>query len=206
MKKLEIILGIVAIAFMIIGLLMVFPFFSLTYTLTMLFLSLLYFWLSFALLNGVSFRKMFSKEAYKGISKWRMIGSIGTGFALSIVIISILFVYQQWPYGYLNLRTGLFMLGVIFIVIVIKKGLSFDNFYKFITLRLVIVGIVGLSLLYLPAETLLELRCHGCSEAYLEAEKALLNDPNNRELQEKAYQERIKMEREEEEKRNHSGD
>lgn len=199
MKKVEKILGFSVIAFMIIRLFIDFPFSSVLIVFPTIFLMFLYFVFSFVLLNGISFRKMFKKESYNGISTWRIIGTIGTGFALLTTITGILFVYQRWSYGYANLQNGLVMLGIVLIVIVLKKSLSFHAVYTYILIRIGIVGFVGLSLLCLPAETLLEMKCHDCSTAYLEAEKALLKDPDNRELQEKVYEERIKMDKAEEE-------
>ncbi len=199
MKKTEKILSITVLTFMIIRLLVSYPYSSILIVLPTMLLLFIYLVFSFALLNDISFRKVFKKESYKGISTWRIIGSIGTGWALFTTITGILFVYQRWPYGYVNLQNGLVFLGIILIVIILKRGLSFHQFYTNVMLRIGIVGLIGLMLLYTPAETLLEMKCHNCSESYLEAEKALLKDPDNRELQEKAYQERIKMDKAEEE-------
>ncbi|WP_046756057.1 hypothetical protein [Kordia jejudonensis] len=201
MKKLEKILAVTIIAFMVLRLFTAFPYSSMILTLSTLLLVLLYTTFGFALLNGISFRSFLKKESFKGISIWRMIGIIGTGWVLSIVIIGILFVFQRWPYGYINLQNGLIFTGIIVIVIVLKKGISFHKVYSYILLRIGITGLIGLFLLYLPQETLLEMQCKDCSTSYLEAEKALLKDPNNKELQEKAYQEYIKMDKAEEERK-----
>ena len=199
MKKIEKILGFSVIGFMLIQLLYSLPFASELISLFTILLVCIYFNFSFALLNGISFRNMFKKESYKGISTWRIIGTIGAGFALSITIIGILFVYQRWPFGYINLQNGLVMLGIVLIVIVLKKSLSFHEIYTYILVRIGIVGLIGLCLLCIPTETLFEMKCHNCSEAYMEAEKALMKDPDNRELQRKADEERIKMHKAEEE-------
>jgi len=199
MRKIEKILGFSVIAFMIIRLFISFPFSSILIVFPTIFLMLLYSIFSFVLLNGISFRKMFKKEAYKGISAWRIIGTIGTGFALLTTITGILFVYQRWPFGYVNLQNGLVMLSVVLIVIVLKKSLSFHKIYTYILVRIGIVGLIGLSLMCIPTLTLFEMKCHDCTEAYIEAEKALIKDPDNRELQIKADEERIKMHRAEEE-------
>lgn len=202
MKKIEKILGIAIITLMVIRLFIAFPYNSMLIVLLTLLLTCIYSALSFALLNGIPFRKMFTRESYKEVSTWRLIGAIGTGWALSIAIVGILFVFQSWPYGYINLQNGLILLGIILIVIVLKKGVSFHQFYTYLLLRIGIVGFIGLLLLYTPAETLFEIKCHDCPASFIEAEKAYLKDPNNRELEEKAYEERIKMDRAaEEEKR-----
>jgi hypothetical protein len=196
MKKIEKIIGISVIVLMLIRLVYNFPFSSQLIVFPTLFLMLLYFFFSFALLNSISFRKMFKKVSYKGISTWRIIGSIGVGFALLTTITGILFVFQRWPFGYVNLKNGLIMLGVILIVIILKASLSFHKFYTYVILRICIVGLIGIALLCLPTATLFEMKCSTCPESYIEAEKALMNDPDNIELQRKADEEFAKMQHE----------
>ncbi|QHI39331.1 hypothetical protein IMCC3317_47410 [Kordia antarctica] len=195
MTKLEKTVGIIISMLMLSMLVIAIPFSNMLLTLSVLVLFLVYFFLGFWLFNNIPLTKIGNKEARSGISTMRIIGSICAGFALATTVIGILFVFMRWPYGHDNLSNGLKMLGVVLLISTIKIGITKaeSSFYKRMILRVCIVGIVGLSLKMIPTVTLFEMKCHNCPEAYMEAEKALINDPDNLELQRKADEERRKM-------------
>ena len=84
-----------------------------------------------------------------------MIGVIGLGFALSEIVIGILFKFQSW-----NGSTTYLIIGLIFTLIILLVALSAysknkaSNFYKGIFARIFIVGGVGLLTLLTPSDLL----------------------------------------------------
>lgn len=192
MKIIEKVLGGLTIVSMMCRLLFTYPFSALLITLSCLFLSLLYFLFGFALLNSISFRDILKKESYKDISALRILLAISTGFALSSLIIFILFKFQIWPFGNIGLRICLLWLLIIVAAVAIKYLNSKNRFYSHFLIRLFTVGIYGGLLYFIPSESLLEMKYKDFPN-YVEAEKALMKDPENIHLLERANQERQKM-------------
>jgi len=192
MKQTERILGVSIIVLMSLRLFFNYSFSSLLITLLTVLLSLLYFGFSFALLNKIRFRNLFKKESYNGISTLRIIGTIFTGFVLSLITIYSLFKFQSWPYGNYGLIISLCGLSMIIIVVLIKFISSKKAFYSNYLWRLGIIGIIATSLYLLSRESLLEMKYRDFPE-YVEAEKKLMKDPTNKELEQKANEERKKM-------------
>ena len=193
MKQTEIILGTTIVLLMLLRLGFTYPYAALLVSLLTLFLSLLYAIFSFALLNQIRFRNAFQKESYKGISTLRVIGTIGTGFVLSIITISALYKYQSWPYGNYILLVGLISLLPIFVIVAYKFIKYKSTFYTALLIRLSLISFVGVLLFFTTAETFLELKFRDFPE-YIEAEKKVLKDPDNRAFQEAANEARQRME------------
>lgn len=192
MTWIEKLLGALIIIVMITRLIFPFAYSSIVITLLMLILSMLYFWFGFAILNNIRFRHIFKNKFYKDISVLRILGTIVTGFVLSLVIIYALFKFQRWPYGNIGLRISLCGLLIIAIVVFMKYLSSKHQFYSNFLIRLFLIGILATSLYFVSSETLLELQ-HRDYPEYVEAEKNLMKDPQNRELLQKANEERQKM-------------
>lgn len=201
MGNFEKILGGLSILLMLLMLIFPLPYGSELFTISMVLLSLCYFFAGFLLFNAIELKNIGNKKAYEGIKPMRIIGSFLAGFALSVLVIAILFVYMLWPYGYANLQIGLIMIGIVLIVSIMKKGNTKNDrsLYKRMIIRICIIGTVGMILRIIPAETLFEMRCYNCTASYIEAQKAAIKDPTNRELVEKADEERMKMYKAEEE-------
>ncbi|MFA0964051.1 hypothetical protein AB9P05_19745 [Roseivirga sp. BDSF3-8] len=73
-------------------------------------LSCLYFYLGFALFNGIRLRRLFKRDSYT-MSTWRIIGSVGAGMALSMVVTGILFKVMHWEGSNVMLTSGLLPLA-----------------------------------------------------------------------------------------------
>lgn len=192
MKKVEIILGGLTIIFMVSRLLFIYPFSALLITFSCLFLSILYLVFGFALLNNIRFRNIFNQASYKGISILRILLTIVTGFVLSTLVIYILFKFQQWPYGAIGLQITLIGLAFIICVVIIKYLVSKSKFYLNFLIRLFSIGVVGIVLLFISNERMLEMKYRDFPE-YVKAEKALMKDPQNMYLMKSADEERKKM-------------
>lgn len=163
--------------------------------LSLCFLSILYFYFGFALLNGISLRKVFKKSSYIGISSMRIVGAIGVGISLSTLIIGVLFKLMSWPGSYFMLLIGLVFFGVFSAYALIKFFISKSSFYFNILLRAFFFGSIGLLLLLLPSYTLSEIKYGKHHPAYVDALKALEADPTNVELQDKVTIEYNKIRR-----------
>jgi len=191
MKKVEIILGTIAIIALLLNLLNI-KGGGVLIVLSLSTISILYMYLSFALFNDIRLRNIFKKESYKGISRMRIVGAVLTGLALSITIIGLLFKFQSWPNASFNLGFGLFGLLIGLVVGLIKYKRTKSDYYTRIFKRIAIYGGLGLILMILPRETWLEIRNRNHPE-YIEAVKKAWADPENQELWDKVDEERQKM-------------
>lgn len=192
MKIIEKVLGGLIIILMICRLLFIYPFSAILITFSCLLLSILYLLFGFALFNNIRFRNILKKESYTGISMLRILLTIGTGFALSSLIIYILFKFQRWSYGDVSLRMCLIWLAIIITVVAIKYLVSKNKFYSNFLIRLFTIGVYGTLLYFTSSESLLEMKYKNFPD-YVEAEKALMKDPENIYLRERANEERQKM-------------
>lgn len=191
MKKAEIIIAILSIIALGLNLLLI-PGGSVLTVLTLLTLSFLYMYLSFALFNAIRLRNIFKKDSYKGISTLRIVGSVGTGFALSATTIGILFKFQSWPGASFNLIAGLFGLLIVTIIGLIKNLKNKSNYYSGIFKRVVIIGGLGLILILIPKTSWVELKYRNHPE-YVNALKKAMANPDNEELWDNVEAERQKM-------------
>ncbi len=192
MKFFEKLLGVLSMVFMILSLAFLMPYASFIITIFMLSLSLLYFFLGFALLNNIRFRHIFKKGSFKNISTLRLSGTTFTGVILSMTIIYILFKFQRWPYGNQGLYMSLIFLLIILLTCIIKQFASSNKFYSLFLMRLTIIGFSGLFFLLIPDETLLDIRYRNYPE-YVKAEKKHMANPENESLRLEAQKQRLKM-------------
>lgn len=177
MNKIEIFFtGLILIGF--VFKLMHWPFNSELIALGSVFLSMLYFGFSFALLNNIRFRNILKPESYIGVSKLRVFGAIATGLALSFIIIYCLFKLMFWPYGQIGLELSLklfaFLVAVILVLYFIKKR---NIFLKLNYIRFLIIGIIAIALCFVTNNQLVDLY-YGSDPEYAEEYKAYLNDPS----------------------------
>ena len=103
-----------------------------------------------------------------------------------------LFKFQRWPFANEGLLISLYGLLPIIAIVTFKFASSKKSFYSSLLIRLLIFGVIGTSLYFLTTEKILEMRNRDFPE-YVEAEKRLMKDPENKELQQKAHEERMKM-------------
>jgi hypothetical protein len=154
MRKTEIIIGVIALLALVLKFLLI-PGSGLLTVVSLLTLSCIYCFLAFALFNDIRLRQIFKKDSYQGITPKKMIGVIGLGFALSEIVIGILFKFQSW-----NGSTTYLIIGLIFTLIILIVALGAysknkaSNFYKGIFARIFIVGGVGLLTLLTPSDLL----------------------------------------------------
>lgn len=191
MKKTELIL----IGLAVLALVMKFfhlPGSGILTVLTLSSISVIYMYLGFALFNKIRFRKIFKKESYKGISTKRIIGGIGTGLALSFSAIGILFKFQSWPGASMQLSIGLFGLGIVTIISLIKIKKSTDNYYTNILKRVAFFGAICIFLFAIPTKTWLNWKYPNHPE-YVNAVLDAQANPDNQELWDNVEEEREKM-------------
>lgn len=182
MKKIELTLGLIAILAIFLKILNI-PGSSLLTILTFLTLSIFYY-LSFALFNGIRLREIFKSEAYKHTNAKRIIGAVGLGFALSAILMGVLFKLEFWTGATVQLKIGLVITGVILIIATIFYSRNKIEYYRRIFKRIAIIGGLGFILYLTPTATLVDIYYRNNPD-YVELYKQVLADPNNQELREK---------------------
>ncbi len=192
MKQTEKIIGVLIVALMLIRFLFYVPSLNTPILILTLMLAGIYLFLSFALFNNVRLRNVFKKEAYKNIGATRLIGAICTGLFVSLTCIYSLFKFMQWPFGNQGLMISLAAMLIPLVIAIIKYLPTKSLFYKNFLIRLLLIGGIGAIFLFTSSEKILELKFKDYPE-YIEAEKNLMKDPSNKELLEKANNERKKI-------------
>jgi len=135
MKKIELILIIIVLVSLLLKILSV-PGMSLFFTVSLLILYLLYFFIGFVLFNDLKLSNILKKDSYTGLSILRIMGSVGVGIALAIACVGILYKVQHWNDANLYLYLGLALICILLIITIIKFNLSKADFYKGLIIRL----------------------------------------------------------------------
>lgn len=192
MKKIEIVLIVMAI----LALLMKFAHFPGAEMLLLISFSLLamaYMFLGFAFFSTSESSKLSESDSHKRTSTIRVIGSIGTGLALSFATQGILFKIQSYPGTLPLLSIGFLGLTVVAVISLIKIRKDTDNYYSTILKRVVIFGILCAFLIFVPQNTWLNWKYPNSPE-FVQAVLNAQANPSNEELWDKVEKERIKME------------
>ena len=150
-------------------------------------LSMLYCYFGIILFTGIKLKTIFKKESYSPFSTGKIIGSILVGLLLSILLIVVLFKLMSWPGAIIMLLMPLGLLGIPLLLVLVKYVKTKSVFYRNMLIRVLVIGGFGLFLFLLPPFAILE-HYYKDNPEYLEAEKELAKDPENRELQEKAQE------------------
>src|SRR5688572_31165 len=192
MKKTEIIIATLSIIALGLNLLLI-PGGGVLTVLTLLSLSMIYFYFGFALFNDIRFRKIFKKDSYKEITSLRILGAVGTGLALSLTTVGIVFKFQAWQGANINLGAGLAGLLIVTIIGLIQYSKNKSNYYTQIFKRVVLFGGIGLILFFIPETSWIEFKYRN-HPAYANALKESIAAPENKEVWERVEVERQKME------------
>lgn len=160
--------------------------------LTLLMLSMLYFYFGFAIFNGIRLRKLFKKESYEGATALKIIGAVVTGMSLSLTLIGTLFKLLRWPGGAVSLFAGCVFLLAIAVISLVKYTRHKSVYYVRVLKRVAAFGGLGFVLLLLPSTTLVDFRYRD-HPAYRDALKNSMEHPDDPELQDKADEERSKL-------------
>lgn len=192
MKQTEKIIAILIVAFILTRFLFYIPALNTPIVILTLMLAGIYLFLSFALLNNIRLRTIFKKEAYKNVGVLRLVGVICTGLFVSLTCIYSLFKFMQWPFGNQGLMICLTTLLIPLVIAIIKYLTTKSSFYKNFLYRILIIGGIGALFLFTSSEKILELKFKDYPD-YIEAEKNLMRDPSNKELLDKANEERKKI-------------
>jgi hypothetical protein len=191
MKKTELIAGIIAALSIILQAFLIPGSGPLT-VLSLSSLSIIYFWFGILLFNDIRLRAAFKKISYAGISTARKIGAIGAGFALSTIVIGIMFRIQCWPGANVMLLDGFAMIVIVCIVAGFKYPKNKSEYYNRIFKRAAIFGGFGFVLMILPPYSWSQLRYKN-HPAYRDALKNSSEDPTNQALWDKVKEEKEKM-------------
>lgn len=151
MKKLEILL----IAGAVVGLILVLlntPLSSLIVSLFFVALGLLYFYLGFALFNGIRLRNIFKADSYKGVGPWRIALAIGTGIALSNLTMGYMYSILIFPMADTLLAFGIVLAVIMIVLALIKNTRDKEPFYRTIILRCLVFLVIAIAFLLIPGQ------------------------------------------------------
>ena len=191
MKKVEKILIPISIISLGLNILLI-PYGGVLTVLTFSTLSTLYFYFGFALFNDIRLRKIFKKDSYKNISSLKILGAIGAGLALSMTTIGLMFKFQSWPGADFNLIVGLSGMFIVTSVAIIRYTQNKSDYYTKILKRMAIFGSLGIIVFLIPKTSWNKFEYRNYPD-YVNAINNSIADPENKELQEKAEEERQNM-------------
>ncbi len=158
MGKTEKVIGVLIITLMMISLLFHYPVLNTAIVFLGVMLTMIYFVLSFALLNNIRLRDIPKGDSYKGIGTIRIIGTIFTGFVLSMICTYSLFKFMRWPFADQGLLISLISLMIPMLVVTVKAVKTKSTFYSKFLIRLTIFLVVGASFYFTPTEKILEMK------------------------------------------------
>lgn len=186
-ERIFIILTLIGFAFLLLHL----PFGSLLLMTGLCGLAIMYMYLTLPLLHGVPLRNMLKKEAYQPTSPKRLLGSILSGVALALTLMGVMFYLQFWPHYHLHLYVGVVGLCIA-IIVAASRFTASNSFYRRLYQRIIPVAFFGLAAVFVPNFLWFEYAYKAHPE-YIEAVRALQNDPNNAELQKRVDEAREAM-------------
>ena len=164
MKKFEKILGLLAVISVILQFFSI-PGSVMLLTFSMMLVAILYYPLGFIFFNNIPLRNVFKKEAYKGISTLKIVGTIGLGMGLSLLCIGILFKLNTYPFSSQNLGLGLFTTLIALLVVIYRLLKTKRSFYRELLIRIAIIGGIGLALLFVTDLSIAKIQFRNNPEA-----------------------------------------
>lgn len=179
MKITEFVLAILGVSALVLSLIGI-PGGNILAILSITLLAFLYFYLAFALFNGIRLRNIFKKESYKGVSAIRIGGTILSGFILSLALIGILFRCMMWPGASVMLIVSTSAILVLATISAIKYLGKKEVFYRNMLIRSIVIGL-PVVLLYFNSSAIRNVRYRDNPELLQAIEKAE-QDPENKEL------------------------
>jgi hypothetical protein len=144
-------------------------------------LAILYYPLGFASLNSVRFRKLFSKDSYRGLTAMHIIGSVVAGMVLSFLCTGILFRMQHWQGGQMHLIGGLVSSLGILIFARLKYARHKGAYYLGVIKRILLLALIGIPLVILSDLSIIKLQFRN-HPGYIKAYELYMNDPENETL------------------------
>lgn len=184
MLKLEKIIGFIAFVGLILKFVLLIPSGNILLILAFVIEADLYFLFGFALFNQINIKQIFKSDSYKEINLEHILGSIGVGFALSMVFIGSIFKLSHWPDSLVLLIIGTSISLIAAIVFIIKYFKSKENYYIRILKRIAIIGTWGLVLMCISDLTLARVQLRNNAD-YMKAYKEYQKDPKNLDLRKK---------------------
>ncbi len=191
MIKAEKIIGLIALAGLILKFGLLLPAGGILLTLALVLLADLYFIFGIALFNQVAFKQILKVESYKEIHKPYIIVSIGAGIALSIICIGVLFKLSHWPGSMEMLILGVSVLLISGMVLILRYIISRESFFIRVIKRILIIGSLGLILLCISDLTIARIQLRNNAD-YIRALDEYEKDPQNVELRKKVNMEYYK--------------
>ena len=177
MRKIEIICSVLILLGFIL-LVIGFPGKSIALVLGFGILGFVYQLFSFAILNGISFKKMFNKKNYIGISANRILASVFTGFVFAIASYAILFHVMFWPGGVFIRNVAIIGLLVVIAISSFKYSKNKAPFFRNTIIRATIFSVLIIVLSIISTDNFVRFQYRNDPE-YAEAFLKVLKSPND---------------------------
>ena len=140
--------------------------------------SMLYFYLGFALFNEVKLRNAFNKSSYTNLPKLNLAFGIAFGISLSIITIGFLFKFMLWPGANFNLMIGLIAIVICLVAYLLLSKQNKVSFAKQSFTRIIVIGIIGISFFFIQTDSIIDFYYQERPE-YAEALKKVIKHPEN---------------------------
>jgi hypothetical protein len=183
MTKLEKLLGVLILISLLLKL-YILPHGGTLLAVSMMALVLYYLQFGKAIFNDIELKKSFKKDSYKEVPNSLITISKGTGIALSLVCLGIMFKLNHWGSSSMIFVVGLGIITLISVVAMVGWIKSKNETYKRILSRVLIIGGFGLMVAMTPSLTITKIQFRNHPD-YIRAYENYLQDQDNKEICEK---------------------
>ncbi|HEX5000994.1 MAG TPA: hypothetical protein VFW78_00725 [Bacteroidia bacterium] len=191
MKKAEIILSVCGIAALVMNIFLI-PGAGLLTVLTLMTLSVYYFYSGYVIYFSNKLRIFFGKESNQNLNLLQKAATFASGIGLSLVLVGIVFKIQFWSGAKLQLNIGLLLLLLVFIVGLFNYIKTKSDFFISIINRIVLWGGIGLLFALTSDADLVQFKYRN-HPALRDAILQALEHPNQSYLWDNVQKERDKM-------------
>lgn len=180
MRNAEIILAALGLIGLTLSLLLI-PGGNILSVLSLSLLSMLYSLFGFAIFNGLRFRNIASKGAFKDVKAIHIIAGVATGLAVSVAIMGLLFRAMRWPGASVMLIEGMVFVGIITFVAALKFFSRKSDKYHFILVRVAVVFVLSLVFYLFGTDIFVKFKYRNFPE-FVQAYEKAEQDPGNEAL------------------------
>src|SRR5690606_37881527 len=182
MNRTESVIFYVSVSMLILSFFIDFPGITALTVFSFVILSLMYFFLGFALFNNIGLRRLIKKQTFLDISSLRILGGVGAGFSLSLLLIGILFKVMFWPGSYTNLLIGTLLTCLVLLITLLKSRTTGFTHYSKLIIRSIVLLIVGIPLLFISNQQIASIK-YRQDPQYRNALINVMNEPENEQFQ-----------------------
>lgn len=155
-------------------------------------LSFIYLFFSTALFSDITLKEIFKKEKLTPIDRSKITFTAFVGIFLALAAAGIICKFLIWPGATFLLLNAVIGMSMLTIFGIIKYAQSKEKLPKKVISRIALIGGISFILLALPEPVWISIRFRAFPD-YVEAYKNAYENPDNKELQKKLFEEYRKM-------------